>query len=81
MTLDCTCDRLREAEAKAAMWDGLVRCGDCKHYDMDVGFCLRFKEVFDHHYDLEWQYQIAEWGYLESSPDDFCAWGVRREDA
>lgn len=33
MTLDCTCDRLREAEAKAALWDGIVRCRDCEYFD------------------------------------------------
>ena len=24
MTLDCTCNRLKEAERKAALWDGIV---------------------------------------------------------
>ena len=33
MTLDCRCNRLREAEDKAAKWDALVKCEDCKHYD------------------------------------------------
>lgn len=30
MTLDCTCNRLTEAERKAALWDGLVICRDCR---------------------------------------------------
>lgn len=25
MTLDCTCNRLTEAERKAALWDGIER--------------------------------------------------------
>lgn len=29
MTLDCTCNRLKEAEEKAAEWDALTRCRDC----------------------------------------------------
>lgn len=29
MTLDCTCNRLKESEEKAAKWDALVRCRDC----------------------------------------------------
>ena len=33
MTLDCRCNRLREAEEKAAKWDALVRCEECKYFD------------------------------------------------
>lgn len=33
MTLDCTCNRLTEAERKAALWDGIVRCRDCRFFD------------------------------------------------
>lgn len=29
MTLDCTCNRLKEAEEKAAEHDALVMCRDC----------------------------------------------------
>lgn len=59
----------------------IVRCGECKHYDEDAGFCTRFREVVEEHLDLDWPYQIPEWGYLESTPDDYCSWGKRREDA
>lgn len=29
----CSCTRLREAEERAAKWDGIARCGNCRHYD------------------------------------------------
>lgn len=59
----------------------VVRCRDCKHYAEDAGFCTRFREVVEEHLDLDWPYQIPEWGYLESTPDDYCSWGKRRDDA
>lgn len=33
MTLDCTCNRLIEAERKAALWDMLVRGCDCALFE------------------------------------------------
>ena len=77
----CSCNRLMKAEEKAAKWDAIVRCGECKHYDEDAGFCTRFREIVEEHLDLDWPYQIPEWGYLESTPDDYCSWGKRKEDA
>lgn len=38
MALDCTCNRLKEAEEKAAKWDAIVRCGECVHV-LKNGFC------------------------------------------
>lgn len=35
----CSCTRLREAEEKAAKWDAIVLCRDCRHYDGEE--CLR----------------------------------------
>jgi hypothetical protein len=65
MTLDCTCNRLREAEAKAAKWDAIVRCGECKHKtseDPDIPFG-----------------EICKIHRIEYPHDFFCAWGERRE--
>lgn len=61
----CSCIRLREAEEKAARWDGIVLCRDCKHFYQACGkyathdFCT----------------------YLEimAEPNGFCAWGERRQ--
>lgn len=70
MTLDCTCDRLREAEEKAARWDGIVRCGECdwcgrlRFHGRERLSCVLLKADVD--------------------PEFFCAVGVgskRREDA
>lgn len=78
MTLDCTCNRLAEAERKAALWDGIVRCRDCRwHVEPRFPFkqhgCIRFwakkqpKELFNR-------------PILHIEPDGFCFWGERRED-
>lgn len=70
MTLDCTCNRLTEAEAKAAKWDGIVRCRECAEE-------TRYPDgQIDHYCDL-----IGTWAETEWNPDGFCAWGKRREDA
>ena len=71
MTLDCTCDRLTEAERKAALWDEIVRCRDCEHY--------RDHELFpiENAPDICMSYGFG----LRVEPDGFCRWGVRREDA
>ena len=77
MTLDCRCDRLAEAERKAALWDGIVRCGDCK-YIHTVRSWLGIDE------DQCWLHADHESGALgkePTQPDGFCAWGRRREDA
>ena len=33
MSAHCSCNRLRDAEDKAAKWDALVRCADCIHWE------------------------------------------------
>ena len=43
----------------------IVRCRDCKHYTDD--------EMEYYHYCGSWCEQVT--------PDGFCAWGVRKEDA
>lgn len=70
MTLDCTCTRLKEAEAKAAKWDGIVRCQDCKYVNPKKTRTIA-NAVF------LWC-KIFELPFLE---DWYCAWGERREDA
>ena len=70
----CSCTRLREAEAKAAMWDGIVRCKDCDLSTDNGEYCKLFAS-----------YEPIGGGdeYGESlaivSPDGHCAWGKRRE--
>lgn len=39
MTEWCSCNRLREADEKAAKWDAIVRCGECKHLYEYIGRC------------------------------------------
>lgn len=74
MTLDCTCNRLIEAEAKAAKWDALVRCGECKHYeepaDSDLKpYCVSRLEGTP----------IPPNVFRGVKPDGFCAWGERKK--
>lgn len=69
MTLDCTCNRMKEAEEKAAKWDGIVRCHECEHFRevaLINGREYRCSGVF---------------AYVKARPDGFCAWARRREDA
>lgn len=74
MTDWCSCNRLKEAEEKAAKWDAIVRCGECKHYEDPAVF------------DLE-PYCLSRFEGTATSPnvfrrvkpDGFCAWGTRRE--
>jgi hypothetical protein len=63
MTLDCTCNRLIEAEAKAAKWDAIVRCGECKSAEPRRPGMLRLCSEIE----------------AMVKPDGFCAWGERRE--
>ena len=68
MTLNCACNRLKEAEDKAAKWDALVRCGECEHCSeegiyMPTYFCLRHSPLCG----------------VPTQPRGFCAWGERRE--
>ena len=61
MTLGCTCDRLRKAEKKAAKWDAIVKCRNCKHSYQDIPSayfqCVRL--------------------FAKVSPDSFCSCGER----
>ena len=78
MTLDCKCNRLREAEAKAAKWDALVRCGECK-WHVEPRFpnkqhgCIRF-------WVKKCPRRLFDWPILHIEPDGFCAWGEKKED-
>lgn len=69
MTLDCTCTRLKEAEAKAARWDGVVRCGECEMGSdvvaPDYGAGFLWCELME----------------LPAASGHFCGWAKRREDA
>lgn len=73
MTLDCKCNRLREAEEKAAKWDALVRCWECKHYDKIRGACWHFGYL-EMHRDYSWS-KTPVW----VDPECFCFYGERRE--
>ena len=65
-----SCNPLREAQEKAAKWDAVVRCKDCKHYyeksEEDLVFCLN-------------RSFLGGANYAETDPNGFCAWGERRE--
>ena len=47
----------------------VVRCKDCKHYDM--GVCLKISSVGNAHPEA-WQ---------SRKPEDFCSYGERKDDA
>lgn len=75
MTLDCTCDRLRAAEEKAAKWDGIVRCGECRWYfEGKKRGCIRF-------WAKSLPKSLLDYPILPTEPDGFCHRGERREDA
>ena len=66
MTEWCRCNKLKEAEEKAAKWDAIVRCGECVHAGK--------REVPP--------LGLARWCYFHShlAPKyGFCAWGERRD--
>lgn len=73
MTLDCTCNRLKEAEAKAAKWDAIIQCDECRYFDSASEACWHFKH-FEQRGDYSWDY-APHW----IEPGGFCAWGERRE--
>ena len=63
MTLNCECNRLREADEKAAKWDAIVSCRNCKHGTQDIPSAYFQCVVL----------------FAKVSPDFFCAYGERRE--
>jgi hypothetical protein len=66
MTEWCTCNKLKEAEEKAAKWDAIVRCGECKYLMRGLPYKGRFA-CFNRG--------------LFVTEKDFCSWGERRNDA
>lgn len=64
MTEWCTCNKLKEAEEKAAKWDAIVRCGECVH-------------AADQITHLECERSSGEYFFVPS--DHFCKWGERRD--
>lgn len=78
MTLDCTCNRLKEAEEKAAKWDAVVRCRECvHHYTRNV--VNRLGEVLDTDHFCELMLDGFGEGDNRVDSDHFCSWGKRRE--
>ena len=65
MSLDCKCNRLMEAEAKASKWDALVRCGKCRALTL-----IYAGETTVHRCELL---------NIDTNPRLFCAWAERRE--
>jgi hypothetical protein len=55
-------------DGKAAAMDEIVRCKDCKHYE--VGVCLKIYSDGDE----------SRYAWQERKPDDFCSRGKRRSD-
>lgn len=73
--IGCTCDRLREAEEKAAKWDAIVRCRDCENASHFFPYSWNGERS-----TIEiWTCRILAEGE-EIDPDGFCAWGERRAD-
>ena len=68
MTDWCSCNRLKEAEEKAASWDAIVTCWECAHCSEEgiytpTYFCLRHSPL----------------NGIPTYAHGFCAWGTRRE--
>lgn len=75
MTLDCTCNRLAEAERKAALWDGIVRCRDCRWYfEGKKRGCIRY-------WAKKLPKSLLDYPILPTEPDGYCHRGERREEA
>ena len=69
MTEWCSCNKLKEAEEKAAKWDAIVRCWECKHYrDHEL---IPFENMPDFCVRTPYGTKVE--------PDGFCAWGERRD--
>lgn len=68
----CSCTRLREAEEKAAKWDDVVRCGDCKFVGIGMtGMqCDRYVFAIEHGESVPAAKVVT--------PDHFCSWGELR---
>lgn len=79
MALDCSCNRLIEAQEKAEKWDAIVRCGECAF--------TRFKWLPPRRgkgkREVEWDYICARnpdrdhWIIVRAN--DFCSRGERVE--
>lgn len=50
----------------------IVRCGDCKYYDIAGPWCFEPSKVYIDEYGLEVCATVR--------PDGFCAWGERKDD-
>lgn len=64
----CSCNPLKEAQEKAAKWDAIVRCGECKHCSEEgvytpAYYCLRHSPLCG----------------VPTDPSGFCAWGERQD--
>ena len=66
MTEWCSCNKLREAEKKAAKWDAIAMCVECKHAVMREAPPLGIARWCDYNNHLAPKY-------------GFCAWGERRD--
>ena len=83
MTEWCTCNKLKEAEEKAAKWDAIVRCVECKYYEPEYTW-EEFREV-GYPYEICMEPPTCTLGYALSGvarvtiPNGFCAWGERQD--
>lgn len=60
----CSCNKLKEAEEKAAKYDAIVRCGECIHF-RDIAW-----------YDGSVKHRCSGvFTFIEPDPEGFCAWG------
>jgi len=94
MTEWCSCNKLKEAEEKAAKWDAIVRCGECdlcKESAIldDEGNMTGVKHECARPFMILKKGGIAESVFnplggvavvlQQVKPDGFCAWGERRD--
>lgn len=79
MTDWCSCNKLKEAEEKAAKWDAIVRCGECKHYDPEYEWEEWREAGFGYETCLEPPSCAFMNGLELPNPNGFCAWGERQD--
>ena len=53
--------RLSNSERVEMMYENPVFCGDCKHYNINEGYCHNVEGI----------------GYLKRTPEDYCSRGER----
>lgn len=90
----CSCNKLKEAEEKAAKWDAIVRCGECSLCKESTIFNDEGKKIGVKH-ECSRPFMILKRGGIAESvfdplsgvavvlqqvkPNGYCEWGERRD--